>query len=238
MEDLVLCELNDAGRWGVASFSPFCLKVHTALVVSGLPFVRRHGTSPGTWRRYNPSRQVPVLLEQDRPIADSAPILRRIVALAPGRIAESPEGWLWEELADTALNGFLVASRWADPENWPRVKQAYFGDMPGPVRMVVPALLRRRTVGALVARDVWRAGPTACWDRFDRLLDQLDARAPSDSFWCGDRLGVADLGLFGQLRSFGTSLTPGQAAKVAHRPRLSAWLGRVEGAARSFAVAA
>lgn len=239
MTDLILCELDDATRFGVASFSPFCLKVHAALVVSGLPFQRRHGQRPGSWKQFNPTAQVPVLLEGDRPTPDSTAILRRIVELAPGRIAESPEGWLWEELADTSLNGFLIASRWADPDNWPRVRQAYFAGMPSPVRAIVPALLRRNILRTLVARDVWRAGPTACWDRFDRLLDQLDARAPTEGFWCGDRLGVADLGLYGQLRSFGTELTPVQGAAVASRPRLSAWLGRVEqGAVGARALAA
>ena len=231
MNDLILCELSDASRWGVASFSPFCLKAHTALVVGGLPFARRHGTSPASFRKYNPTEQVPVLLEGDRATPDSTAILLRILDLAPGRIDASPEGWLWEELADTSLNGFLVASRWADPENWPRVRDAYFDGMPGPVKAIVPAWLRRGVVRTLVARDVWRAGPAACWDRFDRLLDQLDARAPGDGFWCGERIGVADLGLFGQLRSFGTALTPAQGAAVAARPRLSAWLARVEGAA-------
>ncbi|MEQ1507451.1 MAG: glutathione S-transferase family protein [Myxococcota bacterium] len=238
MDQLVLCEVEDAAPLGVPSMSPFCVKVHLALALAGLPYERRHGAHPGVFASLNPARQVPILLEGGRPIPDSTAILQRILALAPGRIAVSPEAWLWEELADTAVNGFLVASRWADDDNWPRLSALFFGKMPIPVRWVLPRVLRRRVVGALVARDVWRSGGAACWDRFDRLLDQLEGRAPATGFWCGDAPSVADIGLYGQLRSFGTAVTPRQAAMVAARPALTAWIGRVGAAAGGLALAA
>jgi hypothetical protein len=46
----------------------------------------------------------------------------------------------------------------------------------------------------------------------------------------GERIGVADVALFAQLRSFYTPLTPRQASSVRGRPRLAAWLHRVDGA--------
>ena len=230
---LVLCELADASAFGIPSFSPFCLKIHAALRLAGLPYTRRHASRPDAHKALNPTGQVPVLLEEgDQPkvTADSSAILRRVLALAPGRIAESPEAWLFEELADTAVNGFLVASRWADDANWPGTRDAYFSGMPGPVRWIVPGRLRAGVVRGLVARDVWRAGPEACWQRFELLLDALDGRAPEAGWWCGAAPSVADVALYGQLRSFGTSLTPAQGAAVARRPRLSAWLARVDAA--------
>ncbi|HEX9102828.1 MAG TPA: glutathione S-transferase N-terminal domain-containing protein, partial [Polyangia bacterium] len=127
---LVLCELADTGLPGFESFSPFCLKTHRALAIARLPYTRRHGARPDPFRRYNPARQVPVLLVDGEPVADSTEILRRIVALRPGALAADPEAWLWEELADTALYGFVVASRWADDRNWPLTRAAYFAGMP------------------------------------------------------------------------------------------------------------
>jgi hypothetical protein len=41
---LVLCELADAGLPSHESFSPFCIKVHRALRVVGLAYLRRHGS--------------------------------------------------------------------------------------------------------------------------------------------------------------------------------------------------
>lgn len=223
---LVLCELSDASPFGVPSLSPFCLKAHAALRLAGLPYTRRHGARPDAFRALAPTGQVPVLLDGERPIADSTPILRRVLELAPGRIAESGEDWLTEELADTAINGFLVAARWADDDNWPAVRAAYFA-APAPVRWALGAFLRRRVVGGLHARDVWRAGPDACWSRFQRLLDALDARAPAEGFWSGAP-SVADVALYGQLRSFDTALTPRQGAWLRERTRLHAWVRRVD----------
>ena len=224
---LVLCELSDPGLPGFESFSPFCLKAHRALKAARLPYERRHGAQPAAHRRYNPTAQVPVLLIDGEPVADSTEILRRVVALRPGALAAPAEAWLWEELADTALNGFLVAARWADGRNWPTTKAAYFAAAPGLVRALVAPRIRAHVVGGLHARDVWRAGADACWTRFERLLDQLDARAPERGMWCGEGLSVADVALFAQLHSLRTPLTRPQADLLERRKRLSAWLDRV-----------
>jgi glutathione S-transferase len=82
-------------------------------------------------------------------------------------------------------------------------------------------------IGRLEARDVWRAGHDRCWQRFEVLLDQLDARAPERGFWCGRAISVADISLFAQLHSLRTPLTQPQADSLARRKRLSAWLDRV-----------
>lgn len=223
---LVLCEVADASAHGVASFSPFCVKVQRALHLAGLPYTRRHGAMPSSHRALNPTGQVPVLLVDDQPITDSTAILAWIVD--QGGLDASPEGWLYEELADAAINGLLVASRWADPENWPRTEAAFFGDMPWLLRQVIPGRLRAGVIRALIARDVWRAGPAAFAVRVERTLDHLDARAPTTGFWCGPRPGVADVALFGQLASLRLPLTPAQADAIRRRPRLNAWIDRVD----------
>jgi glutathione S-transferase len=224
---LVLCELEQPDVPGIESFSPFCLKAHRALKAAGLPYERRHGDRPSAFGNYNPTGQVPILLVDGAPVADSTEILRRIGTLRPGAIAAEPEAWLWEELADTALNGFLVAARWADDRNWPRTRAAYFAKMPSLIRALVPPRIRKRVIGSLMARDVWRAGSDRCWARFESLLDELDARAPERGWWCGRALSVADIALFAQLHSLRTPLTAPQAESLARRKRLSAWLDRV-----------
>lgn len=224
---LVLCELGETGLAGVESYSPFCLKAHRALKAARLPYERRHGDRPAAFRAYNAAAQVPVLLVDGAPVADSTEILRSVVAMRSGAIADDAEAWLWEELADTALNGFLVAARWADERNWSTTRAAYFATMPSLIRAIVPARIRKRVVGGLVARDVWRAGAERCWSRFEALLDELDARAPERGWWCGRALSVADIALFAQLHSLRTPLTVPQATSLARRKRLSAWLDRV-----------
>lgn len=234
--ELVLCEIGRPALPRHESYSPFCLKVHRALKAAGLRYRSEHGQTPASHRRHNPTGQVPVLLIDGAPVADSTEIVRRLAALTPTPSwaalppALHAEAMLWEELADTSLGGFLVAARWADPRNWPRVRETFFGGAPLPVRVAVAPLVRRGRIASLVARDVWRAGPEACWRRFEILLDQLEHRAPERGFWLDERLSAADLGLFSQLHSLRTPLTPWQAARVEERPRLRAWLDRVDAA--------
>jgi glutathione S-transferase len=233
---LVLCEFTETGLAGVDSFSPFCLKVIRALRAAGLPYVSRRGMGPHAFRALNPAGQLPILLVDDVPMADSTRIVRKVRELVPdafpGDGQARGESHLWEELADTHLNGFVVAARWADAANWPTVRQAYFGAAPWFVRSFIVPRIRARVLGALHARDVWRAGEDACWDAFQETLDALEERAPEQGFWLEAGLSTADIALAAQLDSLATPLTPRQATLVAARPRLARWLDRVDAATR------
>ena len=178
---LVLCETGVTDRVDLETWSPFCLKVHRGLHLAGLTYARRNGR-PDSFRGYNPTGQVPVLLVDGRPIADSTAILDWIDravpdTLVPDHAVTRGEAWLWEELGDTALNGFLVAARWADERNWATVRNAYFGEMPAVLRAVIPGRLRAKVIDiAACARCLARGSR--------RVLDALrahprSARGPS-----------------------------------------------------------
>ena len=234
---IVLCELGETGIPNVQSYSPFCLKVHRALGLAGLHYTSRRG-APRDFRALNTVEQVPVLIVDDDVITDSTRILARIEKLAvasgqPSLVPAEPraraEAWLWEDYADRALNGYLVAARWADDRNWPLVREAYFQGAPWLVKKLVVPMLRRKVMAGLVARDFLRAGEEALWDDFRRVLDCLEARAPRGGFWVGgEQPTVADVAIFGQLHGFRTPLTPAQARELTLRPALTDWLDRVD----------
>jgi glutathione S-transferase len=210
--------------------------VHRALQLEGLSYERRHGIGPRAFKALNPAAQVPVLLLDDEAVSDSTAIVTRLEAIAPtplGRslsASEKGEAFLWEEMADTVLNGFLIAARWLDDENWARTRLAYFETMPRPVRAVVPTLLRRKVRKAMQSREIGRPDLRTTWKRFEQTLDQLEARAPKKGFWISDAPSRADVAIFAQLWSFLTPLTPAQGERVSARPVLAAWLGRVDDA--------
>ncbi len=227
---LTLCELGDPGIEGLESHSPFCLKVHRALRLAGLTYERRFGARPDSFKDLNATGQVPVLLVGSEPVSDSTDILRRIEQLVPGSMVPEgagPEVWLWEDFADSVLNGYLVAARWADERNWPVVKDVYFAAMPKVVRAIVPGRLRKGMIARLVARDVWRAGPEKCWRRFESTLDDLDARAPVTGYWLGAKASAADVAIFAQLHGLRNELTAWQRDQIGRRVRLSSYLDRV-----------
>ena len=127
------------------------LKVHRALGATGLLYESRRG-APRDFHDLNPARQVPVLVIDDEVVCDSTAIVARVAALAeaaggpslvPKDARTRAEAWLWEDYADRALNGFLVAARWDDDRNWPLVREAYFKDAPWFVRTIIVPLLSR-----------------------------------------------------------------------------------------------
>lgn len=233
---LVLCDFPaDTGDTRWCSFSPFVLEVERALRLARLPF-RHDKISVFKIKEVNPVGQLPALLIDGEPVADSTRILERIEALAPNSMRGGydartvAEAWLWEEFADTALYPQVLATRWADERGWPVPRKAFFGSIPPVLRSVVANMVRKKTLNSLVARDFTRSGLAACEARLYRVLDQLDARAPESGFWMGERPCVADIGLFGHLHSLRLPATPFRAQDIAARQRLSRWLDRVEAA--------
>ncbi len=236
---LVLHEFGGARLGRLETYSPYCLKVRRALQRAGLDFQVAYAKVPGDIKKLNPLGQVPVLAIDGTPHRDSTAIVERIerlcdqpmsAQLTPGQQAEAA---LWEELSDTALNGYVVASRWADEENWPLTKAALFAGAPKLVCALVTPRIRAQVVTRLIARDVWRAGPEACWQGFERLLDHLEARCPERDYWVGAAISTADLGIFAQLQSLREDITPRQKLSVEKRRRLTEYLDRVDAATAS-----
>lgn len=232
--DLVVCDVSDNPEPGLDSYSPFCVKVHRTLRWLRVPYSTRYGTQPADFKHLNPAQQVPVLIGPEGPISDSTEIVQRVARLAkqslvPGLDSQAAaDAWLLEELADTALNGFVVASRWADEDNWPRLCTHFFSTAPWIVRKAVAPQIRKRVLKALHDRDVTRHGLDQTWARLYTLLNQLEARTPRAGFFMGESLSIADISLFAQLRSMACDLSPRQRDMVLSRPNLAAYLNRVD----------
>jgi glutathione S-transferase len=241
---LVLCELGPTTVPGLESYSPFCLKIHRALNLAGLTYTSRRG-APRDFRDLNAAEQLPILLldpetRRREVVCDSTSIVRRIIQLAPHCRLEPndprarAEAWLWEDWADRAMNGWLVMARWMEEDNWPRVREAYFGGAPWFVRTFIVPRIRAKVRSSLRARDVIRSGIARAREDFERALDHLEARAPEGGFWVtSDRPSVADLAIFAQVHSLRTELTPKQARAIKRRPALTDWLDRVDEATRA-----
>jgi glutathione S-transferase len=220
---------------GWESFSPFVLQASRAIRLAKVPFVMKK-VNMMKLKDINPLGQLPVVAFDGEKVADSTRILARLESLVPGSMTGgldargAAEAWLWKEYADTSIYPYVLATRWVDDRGWPVPRKFFFGEMPAPLRAVVPAIVRRGITKKLVERDFTRAGLDACYERMGRALDFLDARAPEEGFWLGPRATAADLGLFGHLHSLRLPLTPWQAEVVARRKRLTRYLDRVDAA--------
>ncbi len=229
---LTLCELGVADSDLLDTYSPFTQKIRTALDFHELPFESERRANPNAYRDINPLGQVPVLRADDEVVFDSTEILHFLEehstkSLVPDDPTDAALAWIMEEFADTTLNGYLVAARWADDDNWPAVRDAFFGDAPAAVRTLVANYLRRSIVKSLEGRDVWKGGRGLMRRRFYRLLLQLEKAAPESGFWIGDQLTVADVAIFGQLHSLRWELTPWYKNVIERQAKLSRYLDRI-----------
>jgi glutathione S-transferase len=234
---IVLCETLTPANASVDSYSPFCLKVRRALNSAGLVYTVQQAANPAAFKRHNPRQQVPVLLVDGVATSDSTEIVRLISnmtgRLIPTDAHQAAAAWIWEDFADTVLNGYLVAARWADPQNWPLTCDAYFGGAPWFVRKLIAPQLRKRVMKNLDARDVTRAALAVTWQRFHGTLDNMEQLAPPAGFWCSETVSVADVSIFGQLQGMRTALTAQQQSSLQQRRRLTAYLDRVDSATKA-----
>jgi glutathione S-transferase len=233
---LELLELGPDSH-GLESLSPFCLKIHRALKFYGLSYERRHAMRPSEHKKYNPSGQVPVLLIDGKPVADSTAIIKVLDALGakslvPAERRQRAEAWLWEDYADRVLGYYVFAARWFDDRNWAALSAEQFGPMPGFMKPWLPNLLRKRILKKMAVMEFVRGGQAACWQDFQQHLDMLEDSAPEAGFWLGDAITVADVGLFSILHCLRSDLSQWQRDEINRRPHLRAWLDRVDASTR------
>jgi len=229
---LVLCELGPDAH-GLESLSPFCLKVHRALKFHGLDYERRYAIRPSEHRKHNPLGQVPVLLIEGEPVADSTAILQALEdltdkSLLPLDRRQLAIAWLWEDYADRVLGYYVFAARWFDDRNWSALADEQFRPLPALLKPWMPNLIRSRILKKMSAMEFIRVGQAGCWRMFQQHLDRLDDCAPEECFWVGDKVTVADIGLFGVLHCLRSEISPWQMQEINRRPRLRAWLDRVD----------
>jgi glutathione S-transferase len=199
---------------------PFTEKCRRALVLKGLAFELREPSGPEDFRRWSPKTGLlPVMTIDDELISDSTDILLRLDALQPEPPLLSPDPVVaaqQRQLEDWADESFL----WYYQE-WLR---AGAGASAPP-----PAGGRLHRLGARLRRRGEREPPQAellrgIDDRFRDLENFLGARP----FFYAGQPSMADLTVYAMLRSMRMDEIPGAARLLAERPRLIAFMRRVE----------
>jgi glutathione S-transferase len=183
-------------------FSPLARKVRLVLAWKGLHAVSVDALALAeheALRAVNPRAEVPVLVDDDVVVRNSADIVAYLEdrypnpSVRPATPAARVAARAWERLADTVLDAIVHdISIWT----WPTHRRP---DAPPP--------------GLIEAgvRDI------------DAILDRLETALADSEFLCG-ALSIADLALFPHL----SSLRPlGIAVDAARHPRLAAWIQRL-----------
>jgi glutathione S-transferase len=134
-----------APAFGLPNASPFCMKLETYLRMAGLPFEL---DNTGNVMKA-PKRKLPYIYDGGTIVSDSAFIIDYLKQkygdpLDAGLSAqERALSTAFNRLFEENLYWAVVQTRWAQEDGWQQTKQAFFGEMPLPLKWIIPPLARR-----------------------------------------------------------------------------------------------
>ncbi len=214
--------------------SPFVEKVYRGLQLKGLPFELVEPASPLELRRKNPqTSKMPTLDVDGQQLYDSTLILRELDRRFPvpalvskdERVAAAQRQL--EDWSDESLYWHLMALRWCERNVGATLDQITL-DMPKWLRPLA-RLLAPRAIGRMpVVQGTGRLPYDVIVEQTGRLLDDLILLLDDRAFFYSDRPTVADLAVYGELRSAQSGPTPELEAMIGDRPPLVDHMKRVE----------
>ena len=143
LSELVVHQLP--GAWGLASISPFCLKLDAYLRIVELPFHTVVDATPFA----APKGKLPWIEHEGRKIGDSGFIIEYLESrfgCDPGKglsAAERAVAHAMRRLIEESLYWTLVYDRWMVESNWRSFRSIVLGNVPVPIRQVIAPLVRR-----------------------------------------------------------------------------------------------
>jgi glutathione S-transferase len=204
---------------------PFTEKCRRALVLKGLAFELREPEGPDDFRRWSPKTGLlPVMTVDGDFVSDSTDILLRLDEIQPEPPLVSSDPVVaaqQRQLEDWADESFL----WYYQE-WSRLDRAEAAESSEPAA-------RRRPIFGRLARRL-RPPPSRARAKAELLrgvearLDDLVNLLGTRPFFHAERISMADLTIYGMLQSLGRDTIPGAGPRIAARPRLLAFMRRVE----------
>jgi glutathione S-transferase len=216
--------------------SPFVEKVIRGVQRKGLTYELIEPKSPTDLEKWNPQTgKMPVVDVDGERLFDSTFILRRLDELVPHPPLVSDDPVIaahqrqLEDWADEALYWYAMGLRWT-----PKNAAANAGRMLG--SMKVPALLqpllapfvRRRIGGQIHAQGTGRLSEGVLAREFGEKLDDLLRMLGDRPFLHSDQPSVADLAVYGQLKTADDELSPETRDAIRRRPLLIEYMKRVE----------
>lgn len=217
--------------FGLRNVSPFCLKTEMLLKDLDLEFRITEQSDP----RKAPKGKLPVLVADERAIADSELIAEYLDGITQGRVyegltaAQKADGFALTRLAEDHLYWLMVASRWLDDEWWPNVAEGFFGFVPVLIRPLIARSARHDVRRTLQLHGLGRHTLEEQRGFAERDLASLEARVPDQGFLHGAAPNVFDFTIAGLMAGIYDNRPPTWLTTLAEgHPRLKGYTERVQ----------
>lgn len=146
---------------GVRCPSPLCLKLETYLRMARLPY--QVAANADVLKA--PKKKLPYITDNGRVIADSGFIINYLKETygdpLDAHLIPKQQGAMlgMRRLMEEHLYWVMLYFRWADEDNWNVIKDVFFQDIPMPMRLLVPTLVRRKALRDVYGQGIGRHSP-------------------------------------------------------------------------------
>ncbi|HAC34635.1 MAG TPA: glutathione S-transferase [Gammaproteobacteria bacterium] len=190
--------------WGLPDPSPFVLKLELWLKMAGIEY---QDVVDGDTRKA-PKNKLPYIKLDGEAIGDSELIIdalkQRFGDTVDNDLSAEQEATshLLIRLMHDSFYWALLHCRWMEENGWNQVRPALFGDLPAPLRLIVPPLVRRSLRKALAGQGFGRHNREEKMAMAKRDIDSLEILLGDQPFFLGDQPHTVDATVQAFLISF------------------------------------
>jgi glutathione S-transferase len=176
--------------FGVIDPSPFVVKVDLFLRLAELPFESINDFSN---IKKSPKNKMPFIEDKGLKVGDSAFILKYLtqtydVQLDTFLTAEQKaQSTLMTQALDESLYWCLVYSRWIKEDTWPLINDAFFGEMPVPLKWFLPNIIRKDVKKTLHRQGFGRHSETELLAIADQQFSALSTLLGDKDYFFGEQ---------------------------------------------------
>jgi len=183
--------------FGLPNASPYCLKLEAFLRWQDIPFTIQEGLP-----FQGPFNKVPFVDYNGERLGDSSLIIDRLIQDKNIRYPEGLDmsiGHAFQRLTEDHLYWAMVYFRWMDNRAWPILREAFFGQIPFPVRPFIVSKARKQARNALYGQGLGRLPESFILERARADLSALSQRLTAQPFVCGQHMTHYDCSIWAVL---------------------------------------
>jgi glutathione S-transferase len=182
-----------AGRYGLESLSPFCMKAEVYLKLRKLEYERKSGGDP----RKAPKQKLPMIEDDATIVCDSTAIIDYLEKKAKHPLDEglSEQDWararFIQRTFEEGLYFVALWSRWAEDDGW-NVTKTFFDAIPGAVRWAIVPMARKKVIASTHAQGTGRHSREEIYEIGKRDLRAFATLLGDAKYVLGDRVRTVD----------------------------------------------
>lgn len=189
--------------WGMPSPSPFCIKVEAYLKIAGIAYEPTYVTDP----REGPKGKLPYIEQDNNKIGDSHLIInyletqqktaldthlstqQKAMALATKRMLDEHLAWI------------IIYSRWVPEKNFKIIKNTFFANTAGPMKLIISKKVRKYMLQALNAQGMSRHNEDEVYQLGKEDITSLSELLSDQTYFFGDQPSTLDATAYAYLAS-------------------------------------